>query len=523
MNNKNLHFKNEIKKIMNYFNVAKYDVAIQKSKVLLKKNPEFIPLFNIIGISFHKQKKNEEAIKTFKKGLLVDPLSLDLRVNLANTYKAARDFDTAEENYKKILDINANHILTLLNYGNLKSELNMEHEAINFYNKALKIDDNNYTTHFNKAFTLQAIGNFEEAIFHAKKCLELNKNFTPADALLTKIIDYKKDNWHLKSMLDKIKDQNLTITNLYNLHFAVGNSYEKIGNNSFSIKHINKANELKRKSLKFNIDDEINLYKKIKNTFKDLDLDSLKINSDAQDKNIIFVLGMPRSGTTLVEQIISTHSNIFGAGELFILANIIKDNLFNESFNKNQLNADVLKNIDFKDWQQQYITHLKNFKFNEKYITDKNPLNFLWIGFIRIIFPNAKIIHCHRDPKETCLSIYKNNFPGTDLGWTYNQNELGTYYNLYKNLMKFWHNLIPNYIYDIKYEDLINNQEKESKSIIEACGLKWEKECLNFHKNKKSIKTLSITQARQKIYKTSLNLSENYKFELEELFSILSK
>ena len=523
MNNKNLYFKKEVKKIMNYFNTAKYDSVIQKSKILLKKNSELIFLFNIIGISFQKLKKNKEAIETFKKGLRVDPLSVDLRINLANTYKAERNFDIAEENYKKILDINANHILTLLNYGNLKGELNMENEAINLYNKVLIIDDSNFTAHFNKAFTLQAIGNFEEAFFHAKKCLELNKNFIPADVLLTKIIDYKKDDWHLRSMLDKIKDQNLTVTNLYNLHFAIGNSYEKIANKSLSIKHINKANELKRKSLKFNIDDEINLYNNIKNTFKDLDLNSFRINNDEQNKDIIFILGMPRSGTTLVEQIISTHSNVFGAGELFILANIIKDNLFNDNFNKNRLNIDIVKNINLKDWQHQYNSYLKNFKSNEKYITDKNPLNFLWIGFIRIIFPNAKVIHCHRDPNENCLSIYKNNFPGTDFGWAYNQNELGTYYNLYKDLMKFWHNLFPNYIYDIKYEDLINNHEKKSKFIIEACGLKWEKECLNFHKNKRSIKTLSITQARQKIYKTSLDLSKNYKFELKELFSILSK
>ena len=175
MNSKDLHFKNEIKKIMNYFNVAKYDVAIQKSKILLKKNPEFIPLFNIIGISYQKQKKNDEAKKTFKKGLLVDPLSLDLRLNLANSYKAERDFNTAEENYLKILEINSSHILTLLNYGNLKTDLNMENEAIELYDKALKIDDNNFTAHFNKSFTLQAIGNFKEAKFHS---LHLNCQFS---------------------------------------------------------------------------------------------------------------------------------------------------------------------------------------------------------------------------------------------------------------------------------------------------------------------------------------------------------
>lgn len=137
------------------------------------------------------------------------------------------------------------------------------------------------------------------------------------------------------------------------------------------------------------------------------------------------------------------------------------------------------------------------------------------------MFPNAKIIHSHRAARENCLSIYKNLFPGSDSAWCYDQTELGQYYNLYKDLMNFWNDLLPNYIYNIKYEDLVSDQEKQSKMLIEACGLDWEEQCLNFHKNSKPIRTLSINQARQKIYKTSLNLSDNYNSELKQLFSIL--
>ena len=522
MNNTNLHFKNEIKKIMNYFNAGKYSVVIQKSKILLNKNSEFIPLYNIIGISLQRQKKYDEAKNIFSKGLLVDSLSLDLRLNLANTYKAVNDFVTAEKNYKKILEINPNHVLSLLNYGNLKNDLNLVDDSLSLYDRALKIDNNNFTIHFNKAFLLQSIGSFVEAIFHAKKCLEINENFTPADTLLSKMLNYKENKWHIESMAQKLKKKNLTIHNLYNLHFALGNVYEKIGNTSLSIEHIIQANAIKRKSLKHDIEDEIRLFKEIKNVFKPLDFNSLQLNEDQNHKNIIFILGMPRSGTTLVEQIISSHSKVFGAGELFILANIIKDNFFDLENNK-KFNPDSIKNTEFRKWQKQYNDSLKTFNSNDKYLTEKNPLNFLWIGFIRIIFPNAKIIHCHRDPEENCLSIYKNLFPGSDLGWTYNQNELGTYYNLYKDIMTFWHDLLPNYIFDIKYEELINDQNKQSKALIKACGLDWEEECLNFHQNKRPIKTLSVSQARQKIYKTSLKLSENYKLELKDLFSLLSE
>ena len=523
MNNLSQIFKNEVKKIMNYFNVGKYDIVIKKSKILLRKNPQYIGLYNMIGISHQKEKRYEEAINIFLQGLRVDPVNYTLILNLANSYKAQMKYDLAEINYKKILTHNPTYVLALLNYGNLKNDLNQGDEAIELYDRALKIDDKNFTTHFNKAFMLQAIGRFGDSIFHAKKCLELNINFTPADALLSKMLNYKEDDWHLKSMLKKIVDQDLNIPSLYNLYFAIGNAYEKIGSMSLSMENIHKANEIKRRSLKFNIEDEINLMNSIKKAFKNLDLNSLQIKNNNQNKNIIFILGMPRSGTTLVEQIISSHQNVFGAGEVFTLATIIKDSFYNDLNPTKELNIDLIKNTNFKEWQKKYYDSLVNFGADEKYLTDKNLLNFLWIGFIKILFPNAKIIHCHRNPIETCLSIYKNNFPGSDLGWTYNQNELGTYYNLYKDLMKFWHELLPGYIYDIKYENLIQNQQEETRLLIEACGLKWDDSCLNFHQNKRPIKTLSVTQARKKIYKTSLNLSENYKSELKELFSILSK
>ena len=139
------------------------------------------------------------------------------------------------------------------------------------------------------------------------------------------------------------------------------------------------------------------------------------------------------------------------------------------------------------------------------------------------MFPNAKIIHTYREPKDNCLSIFKNLFPGNDMAWCYDQKELGQYYNLYEDLMQFWNKLLPNSIYNIKYENLIEDQESEIKKLISACGLEWNVNCLNSHQNNKPIRTLSISQARQKIYKTSLNLSDNFKSELNELFTVLSK
>ena len=160
--------------------------------------------------------------------------------------------------------------------------------------------------------------------------------------------------------------------------------------------------------------------------------------------------------------------------------------------------------------KKEYLDYIRNFNFTENYITDKAPLNFRWIGFIKALFPSVKIIHCLRDPKNNCLSMFKNLFEG-GLNFTYDQNDLVTYYNHYTDLINFWKAKYPDSIFDIKYENLISDSDKEIKKLIQFCDLTWEDECLSFHKNKSPIKTMSTAQARKPIYKSSLNSFGKFK------------
>jgi len=177
-----------------------------------------------------------------------------------------------------------------------------------------------------------------------------------------------------------------------------------------------------------------------------------------------------------------------------------------------------IQSID--DLKIEYINLLKKFDYKEDFITDKAPLNFRWIGFIKILFPNSKIIHCTRNAKDNCLSLYKNFFEG-GLNFTYNQKELGSYYNLYLDLMSYWKKLFPDSIYDIEYEQMLDKQELKSKEIINFCGLDWESQCLKFYENKAPIKTMSTAQARKPLYGTSVNSFEKYSSYLSELNKII--
>jgi len=258
---------NDVQIIINYFNLGNYDEAITRSKKLLKKKPNFTNIYNVIGISYQKKGMQDIAKRTFLKGLQLDPYSIDLILNLGNLYKYENSYDLAQENYEKILKEKPKHLLTLINYGNLKNIINSYEESLILYNRALEVDNNNFTIHFNKAFLLQTIGRFEEAIHHSRECLKLNPNFTPADNLLSRIINYKDDDWHLDSMQKKIENKDLSPLNKWNLLFSLGFAHEKLGNKKKAMSFIMKANLTKRESINYNINNDISQFNNIKKQF----------------------------------------------------------------------------------------------------------------------------------------------------------------------------------------------------------------------------------------------------------------
>ena len=162
------------------------------------------------------------------------------------------------------------------------------------------------------------------------------------------------------------------------------------------------------------------------------------------------------------------------------------------------------------------------YKFSENIITDKAPQNFRWIGFIKLFFPNSKIIHCFRNPKDNCLSLFKNSFASPMMNWSNKMEDIANYYNLYIEMMKFWKSKIPDFIYDVEYENLVQNKDTEIKNILNFCELKWDEKCLTPNKNSKTpIKTVSVSQAREPIYRSSVNSSGNFDKYLEKMYSIL--
>jgi len=506
MNNSNV--SNQIQILFNQFKVRNFELVISKTKQLIKHHPEYVILYNLLGVSYQNIGEFNKAKENFIEGLKRDMNNIAMMNNLAMSYKNLLKYDEAENLYLKIIKKNKNYINAYVNLGNLNRDINNFDEAIKLYNEALKLDEKNPIIYYSLSLAHQGLGQFEKSINYAKKTLDLNPNFTQADHVISHSTTYTKENEHYKNLNNKIETLNLNENEKIDVYFALSKAEEDIGNIKKASENLIIGNKLKKKSVNYKISQDTNLFNNIKKIFNKK---ITKNNKNLNEDNIIFILGMPRSGTSLVEQIITSHSEVFGGGELPILSNIIKNNFILNDNDLTTKTIEILENdSSLERLKNEYLNYLKYFNTNKKFITDKAPLNFRWIGFIKTLFPNAKIIQCTRDPKNNCLSMFKNLFEG-GLNFTYDQEDLVNYYKLYLELMDFWKSKYNSEIYEVKYEKLIQNNDDEIKNLIKFCNLNWEEKCLSFHQNKTPIKTMSTAQARKPIYKSSLKSFEKYK------------
>ena len=513
----------KLRVLQNQLAVGNLRNVIEGCQKILKKNPKNPFVLNLFGLALQRNKQIPQSIKCFIGALEIEPNNIAAINNLANSYKVVGKIDLAENLYKRVIELNPRYISALNNYGNLKLQLNDFEKATELFKKALLINKSEITLLFGLVSALQGMGNFDEAIEVIKKILIIDPKNASAHKLMSSILNYKEKSdqseAHLEEMKKLILDKDLNDNQKIDLSFALGKALEDVGSFDLSFENINTGNFLKKKKYNYNLDKDEKLFKSIIKTFEDFNFDQFK--KKPTNEEIIFICGMPRSGTTLVEQIIASHKDVYGAGELVYLQDTLQSNFIDDlKINKQKLIDKAFSSEN--DITREYFKRLSDHSFAVKKITDKAPQNFRWIGFIKTFFPNSKVIHCKRDPKDNCLSLFKNSFASSSMNWCYDQTDVARYYKLYENLMMFWKSKLPDFIYDIKYEDLVSNQEQEIKKLIKFCKLSWDPSCLNHHKNNKTpIQTVSVSQARKPIYKSSVNLNSNFTKHLKTMYDIL--
>jgi tetratricopeptide (TPR) repeat protein len=397
-------------------------------------------------------------------------------------------------------------------------------EAIACYQKAVQLDPHSFEAYTNMGNAFKAQGKFEEGIGCYKKALELKPDC--AEALLN-LVDTQKlqhdDRNYLLQRAEKMNGQDLSEDDSTLVNFALGKLYNDQGIFDKAFEHYRIANKLKRSKVTFDVQSHTDYVSRIIKTFSN-DFFAQRQSWGSDSDLPIFIFGMPRSGTTLVEQIIASHPHVFGGGELqFFIQTEQKLSYILETDANYPECADSIHPETARNIGEVYVKKarkLKGFSEHHSRITDKNPFNFLHLGLMSLAFPKARFVHCQRHPLDTCLSVYFHKFT-TGNDFAYDLKDVGSYYREYQRLMDHWRKVLPVSILELQYEDLVQHQEKISRDLVAFCGLEWDARCLDFHKDKRPVFTGSIWQVRQPIYGTSCDRWENYDKFLDPLKEVL--
>lgn len=461
-----------------------------------------------------------EASRLFRKVLSIEPYNLEATVNLGNILLSEGELYEAESLYRQLIIKGCKDKYISNNLGSVLREKGNVLESIDVLKASLSNNEYDHNTYVNIGMSLRATGNFKEAEENYLKAISLEPECSEAYRELASMKKYSEKDWLVNKMEKIHKKLEVDDVRKMNLSFGLGKIFEDLKEYNKSFGFYKEANRIKRKTSNFSIEKSSRFFKNITDAFSRKELAGYK-NIGYQDEVPIFVLGMPRSGSSLVEQILSSHSSVYGAGELRDLSLTVKSML---SEYKDRDYPEILFDMDEKSIRsmgESYVNKIRMHSKEAKYIVDKMPHNFIYIGLINIILPNAKIIHCKRKPLENCFSIYKNIF-SSGHGYAYDMEELGKYYNLYNNMMNSMFNIFPDKILTINYEDLVCDQVEQTRRLIQFCDLPWEESCISYHKTDRPVVTNSSSQVRKKIYTDSLSLDDVYKEQLKPLQDILN-
>ncbi len=509
-----IQVERKIVALSNKLNLGNFDEVINEAEVLIKKN-KHQTIFNILSLAYQSKGEFGKSEKIMDEALKLNPNNPYFLNNMGITQHKMENYKKAEEYFLRGLKIVPNYINILNNIGNLKKDLDQVDEAIKYYKKSLEVNPNIVQPLLNISICLQSKGDFEEAKNYLRNILKIDPKFTVADRLMSSMTKYQNKNLHVQEMEKKISQLKLNDIQLSNLYFSLGKAYEDLEEFDESFKNYNKGNMILKKNSNFNLKKEKTNFEIIKKIFTN----NFKKSNPTNTRKLIFIVGMPRSGTSLIEQILSSHSEVHGGGELVFLKNIIEKKFLTNFISDDKNDLNFTKDI-FNKAHDEYIYKISQIDNSSKAFIDKSPLNFKYIGFIKNIFPDSKIINCNRNSLDICWSNFKNYF-GESLPFTNNLKDLANYYMMYEDLIKFWSKKFSDEIYQMHYNELINNPENEIKKMLNYCQLDWDANCLKHEKNTKTIKTASSSQARKPINKSGLKTFEPFKNYLSEISEIL--
>jgi tetratricopeptide (TPR) repeat protein len=537
--------------------LGRLDEAVASYRRALEINPGFAEAHNNLGAALHALGQLDEAVACFHQALQISPDLTEAHNNLGAALHALGQLDEAVASYHRALEIKPDFSEAHNNLGGALMDLGQREKAMACYRRALEFNPSFAEAHNNLGCVLGDLGQLDEAIASCRRALQIKPGYAgahrslgrvlialgkmdDAERFLTKALELGPNEWSSLSALlslvpyrpedprfnhlDAVYDRRgaLPPDEQIKLNFAMGKAMESIGQYDRSFNAYEEGNRLHYIRHPFDETKPQHLLEMLcayftSDLFKKVADLAAALPVIQDDRVPIFIVGMPRSGTTLIEQMLASHPSLFGAGELNTISELaskvvcpLLDSLEWDSFP-----------VELRKLGREYIDEVWKLAPNARYITDKMPGNYQYLGLIHLMLPNAKIIHSMRDPMDTCFSCYALRFKfGHE--YSYDLETLGRQYLRYRRLMAHWRSVLPEgRILDVRYEDNVADPEREARRLLEYLGLPWDPACLNFHENKRAVLTPSAVQVRKPIYSSSVARWKHYETHLGPLLGII--
>jgi len=494
--------------------------AIAHFERAIALKPDFATAHNNLGNALKAERRVGDAIRHFKQAIALRPDYPLAEFNLAGALAKQERHHEAIEHYQRALAGRPDWVAALCGLG---FSLHMDDQAeqgLASYERALSLDPANAEAHHGIGIAQQTLGQLPESRRSFEKAVELAPAVPEYHRSLAETKRFRADDQQLAAIeamatrIDTYGEEQQAA-----LHFALGKAYADLDRNAISFEHLIKGNAIRNRLDEYDERAQLDMMRHIEKVFT---AELLRHQPGAGDPSPlpILVVSMPRSGSTLIEQILASHPRIFGAGELRFLtraAKAFRGTRVEECF------PEVANHLSAEQWRQfgaRYVEQLQSLAPAAERVTDKMPSNYLYLGLIHLALPNARIIHARRDPLDTCVSCFSHNFGHKS--FTSDLGTLGRYYRSYEALMAHWRAVLPpGVMLEIQYEELIADFESYARRIVEFSGMDWDPRCLSFYETKRPVRTASVTQVRGPIFTTSVGRWREYEPWLGPLFDAL--
>jgi tetratricopeptide (TPR) repeat protein len=499
-----------------------YESAEHAYRKAITLNPRYIEAHNNLSILYLQKDRTEDALRILGDALKLDEKNSATLLNVAKVQLKRGAHDIAEQATRLAIQVDPEKAEGYCILAQIYHELDRHEEALGFLAQAIKIEPEAADVRSFHGVVLKSVGRLDEARAEIKYALELNPELYGAYSNLNDLETFKADDVLLAQMKDILaKAENPRTERYLSVHFALGKALEDSGDYPLALEHYAIGAKLRRRQLKYDEAETFEFFDQIKETFSRETFAQRREGSDPTDLPI-FIVGMPRSGSTLVEQILSSHPQTYGAGEIKVLhrsLGALRDRL--PTIPRYPAMVDALEPVHYAQIAGAYLSEIRRDAGGAARVTDKLLTNYFFVGLIHQLFPNAKIIHTRRNPVDTCLSAYTKLFKD-DMPHSYDFGELGRYYQRYEDLMAHWEKVLPpGVMRTVDYENVVDDLEGNARALVEHVGLEWDDACLAFHKSTRAVKTASVAQVRKPLYKTSVERWRRYGDGLSPLLKAL--